>query len=278
MSSRGMVADAEIGVIGGSGLYSFLTPIRSLELETPFGAPSSPVSLIDVRGRTVAFLARHGDQHTLPPHAVNYRANVRALHSLGVTRVIGPAAVGSLRRELAPGHVVVCDQFIDRTWGRASTFFDGPEVAHVSLADPYCEELRPLAVEAARDAGFVAHERGTVLVTQGPRFSTRAESRSYRDAGGDVLSMTQCPEVVLARELGMCYVAIAVVTDYDVGLDKVAEMQPVTQAAVMRMLHESGERLRECLLRLIGRIPTERSCRCEEGAARRLRPATPPPH
>jgi 5'-methylthioadenosine phosphorylase len=272
-----MEAEAELAVIGGSGLYRFLTPARTLDVSTPYGEPSSGVSIVDIDGRKVAFLARHGVRHTVPPHAINYRANVHALHSMGATRIVAPAAVGSLRREMAPGDVVVCDQFIDRTWGRASTFFDGPEVAHVSLADPYCEQLRPLAVTAARDAGFTAHESGTVVVTQGPRFGTRAESAHYRAIGADVLSMTQYPEVALARELSMCYANVSLVTDYDVGLDEVAEARPVTQADVMHALDKSVERLRDCLVRLIAAVTVERRCRCAEGAARPLRPAPPPP-
>lgn len=258
---------AGIAVIGGSGMYSFLPPVDTLDVRTEYGEPSSPVTIVDVEGRHIAFVARHGLRHTVPPHAINYRANVQALRSVGVSRIIAPAAVGSLRQDMAPGDVVVCDQFIDRTWGRASTFFDGPEVAHLSLADPYCEELRPLALSAARAAGFTAHQAGTVIVTQGPRFSTRAESRHYRAIGGDVLNMTQHPEGALARELGMCYVNVSVVTDYDAGLEGEPDVHPVSQEEVLRVFAESVQRLRDLLVRLVRSIPETRGCRCAASAA-----------
>ena len=268
-----MAAEARIAVIGGSGLYRFLDATETLALSTPHGDPSGPITIAAVGGEGVAFLPRHGTQHTIPPHAINYRANLLALHSLGVQRVIAPAAVGSLRPQMAPGHVVICDQFIDRTWGRVSTFYDGPVVAHVSVADPYCEELRPLAVVAGVAAGFTVHERGTVLVTQGPRFGTRAEARFHRDIGADVLNMTQYPEVALARELGMCYVNLSLVTDYDAGIDAAPGVAPVSQEAVLRVFGENVERLRAALVRLIETIPQQRACRCGERGAQPMRPA-----
>jgi len=266
MSWPAMAAEAEFGVIGGSGLYRFLAPARSVVVDTPFGPASGPISIVEVEGRSVAFLPRHGPEHTIPPHQINYRANVHALHSLGVTRVIGPAAVGSLRVEMAPGHLVISDQFIDRTWGRAGTFFDGPEVAHVAMAEPYCRQLRPLALAAARESGFVTHERGTVVVTQGPRFSTRAESRAHRAMGGDIVNMTQYPEVALARELGMCYVNLSLVTDYDAGLEERSDVAPVTQDDVLRVFGERVEQLRGALVRLIATTPVGRTCACAASA------------
>jgi len=268
-----MPADPRIAVIGGSGLYRFLDAKQTLEPTTPYGEPSGPITVADVAGRSVAFLPRHGVQHTIPPHAINYRANLFALHALGVERVVAPAAVGSLRADMAPGHLVICDQFIDRTWGRPSTFYDGPEVAHVSVADPYCDEMRPLAAEAAAALGFTVHDHGTVLVTQGPRFGTRAEARFHRQIGADVLNMTQYPEVVLARELGMCYVNISVVTDYDAGIEELADMEPVSQGEVMRVFADSVDRLREVLVRLIGAVPDQRGCSCAELAAKPLHSA-----
>ncbi len=266
------MADATIAVIGGSGLYRFLDSQDLRHLGTPYGEPSGPVTLADVGGRAVAFLPRHGVRHTIPPHAINYRANLYALAQLGVERVVGPAAVGSLRREIAPGDLVVCDQFIDRTWGRAGTFFDGPSVAHAAMADPYCEELRPLAVAAAETIGFTAHDGGTVVVNQGPRFGTRAESRMHAAMGGDVVNMTQCPEVQLARELGMCYVNLSLVTDYDSGRMEDAAVGTVTQEEVLRVFGENVQRLRELLSLLVERIPEQRGCRCAASAARPMHP------
>ena len=255
------VPRATVGVIGGSGLYRFLDGAETLDVDTPYGQPSDALTVAQLEGRRVAFLPRHGSRHTIPPHRINYRANLWALQSLGVERVLAPSAVGSLRADRAPGEIVICDQFVDRTHSRDSTYFDGPEVAHLSAADPYCVELRPLAAVAARDAGLVAHAGGTVVVVQGPRFSTRAESR-YHAQLGDVINMTQCPEVVLARERGMCYVNISLVTDYDTGLAGLPEIAPVTQEDVFAVFARNTERVREALRLLISRLPEQRGCAC----------------
>jgi 5'-methylthioadenosine phosphorylase len=256
---------AEIGVIGGSGLYSFLDDAHTLGVATPYGEPSGEVTVAEVEGRRVAFLPRHGPRHTLPPHRINYRANLWALHSLGVRRVLAPCAVGSLRAEHGPGTVVVCDQFVDRTRGRADTYFEGPQVAHLSAADPYCDELCPLAARAAREAGMAARQGGTVVVVNGPRFSTRAESRWFSRAGWDVINMTQYPEVVLARELGMCYVNLSLVTDYDSGLEHDDGVRPVTQEEVFAVFNQNMPRLREALRRLIALTPSQPGCACAAG-------------
>jgi len=257
---------AEIGVIGGSGLYRFLDDAQAVSVSTPYGEPSGEVTVATLEGRRVAFLPRHGPRHTIPPHRINYRANVWALHAAGVRRVLAPCAVGSLRAEHGPGALVVCDQVVDRTRGRADTYFDGPEVAHLSAADPYCEELRPLAVRAARDASMTAKEGGTVVVVNGPRFSTRAESRWFAQAGWDVINMTQYPEVVLARELGMCYVNLSLVTDYDSGLAHDPGVRPVTQQEVFAVFDENMPRLRDALRRLVALVPETPSCGCAAGA------------
>ncbi len=262
-----MGTEAQVAVIGGSGLYRLFDLSQAREVQTPFGDPSAPITIAAIDGRSVAFLPRHGTGHTIPPHAINYRANIQALQMLGVQRVIAPAAVGSLRRDMAPGHIVICDQFIDRTWGRPDSFFGGPQVAHVAMSDPYCRELRPLAASAARAAGLSAHNTGTVVITQGPRFSSRAESRFHRTIGGDVVNMTQYPEVALARELGMCYVNISVVTDYDSGLDEAPDARPVTQDEVLRVFAAGVEPLRDLLVRLVQSLPAERGCVCAAGAA-----------
>ncbi len=262
---------AEIGVIGGSGLYRFLDGAAEVVVDTPHGEPSDVLTVAELEGRRVAFLPRHGAGHTLPPHRINYRANLWALHALGVTRVLAPCAVGSLRAEHGPGTVVVCDQLVDRTWGRPDTYFEAPgEVAHLSAADPYCAELRPLAVTAARDAGLAARDGGTVVVVNGPRFSTRAESRWFAAAGWDVVNMTQYPEAVLARELGMCYVNLSLVTDYDSGLDHDDSVAPVTQEEVFAVFDQNMPRLRDALRRLIAVTPPDRACGCAAGAPQSL--------
>jgi len=260
-------ASAEIGVFGGSGFYAFLDDVEEITLTTPYGAPSAPVAIGNVAGRRVAFLARHGVGHELPPHRINARANLWALHMLGVTRVIGPCAAGSLAPDVHPGDFVVCDQLVDRTTGRVDTFYEGPDVHHVSFADPYCPQLRAVSVAAARAAGITVHPRGTVVVVQGPRFSTRAESRWYRAQGWSVINMTQYPEAYLARELGMCYAAIALITDYDTGLEGAlseggAGVEPVTQEQVFGFLRDNAARVRSLLFDLIPTIPAERMCDC----------------
>lgn len=258
---------AAIGVIGGSGFYEFLEGVRPVSVHTPYGAPSAPVAVGDLDGVAVAFLPRHGPAHELPPHKVNYRANLWALAELGVRRILGPCAVGSLQPEIAPGDFVVCDQLVDRTWGRPDTYVDGPVVGHVSFADPYCPELRAVATEAARAEGVRVHPTGTVVVIQGPRFSTRAESRWYRQAGWQVVNMTQHPEAYLARELGLCYAAIALVTDYDTGLEGEAGIEAVTMEAVLRVLADNVARTRSLLRRAVPAVPAERSCRCADALA-----------
>jgi 5'-methylthioadenosine phosphorylase len=216
-----------------------------------------------VGGVGVAFLPRHGARHTLPPAAINYRANLWALKELGVTRVVAPTAAGSLQPHVRPGDFVVCDQLVDRTWGRADTFYpDGPTVAHVGVADPYCPVMRELAVAAGRDQDVTMHERGTVVVIQGPRFSTRAESRWFSGLGWDVINMTQYPEAVLARELELCYVNISLITDYDVGLEGMPEVAPVSVAEVEKVFASTNDRVRRLILALIPRLPAERSCPC----------------
>ena len=251
---------AEVGVFGGSGFYSFLEDVEHIEVTTPYGDPSGPIALGDVGGRRVAFLARHGIKHQFPPHAINYRANVWALKDLGVTRVVGPCAAGSLKKDVKPGDFVVCDQLVDRTSGRKDTFYDGPLTTHVSYADPYCPELRPLAIGTAQDLGIAVHDRGTMVAVQGPRFSTRAESLWYQQAGWEVINMTGYPEAYLARELEMCYVNVSLITDYDVGVD--GEGEAVTHEEVLRVFNENNEKLRNLLFGLIPKIPSERSCPC----------------
>jgi 5'-methylthioadenosine phosphorylase len=245
------VATAEIGVFGGSGFYSFLDDVEQVEIETPYGAPSAPLFIGEIGGKHVAFLPRHGLSHELPPHRIPYRANVWAMRELGVRQIIGPCASGALQADLQLGEFVVCDQFVDRTTGRADTFYDGPETTHVSAADPYCPDLRRLLVDTAGELGIPVRDGGTVVTIQGPRFSTRAESKWFSDAGWHMINMTAYPEGYLARELELCYANISMVTDHDVGVEGA---EPVSHEAVLKVFTENNERLRELLFAVIPKI------------------------
>jgi 5'-methylthioadenosine phosphorylase len=245
------MAEAEIGVFGGSGFYSFLDDVEEVAVETPYGKPSAPLTIGEIGGKRVAFLPRHGRAHELPPAQIPYRANVWAMREIGVRRLIGPCASGALQPELRLGEFVVCDQFVDRTRGRGDTFYDGEPVTHVSAADPYCADLRRLLVETARELGIPVRDGGTVVVIQGPRFSTRAESRWFQQMGWDTINMTAYPEGWLARELELCYANISMVTDHDVGVEGA---EPVTHEAVLKVFTENNERLRELLFATIPKI------------------------
>lgn len=251
---------AEIGVFGGSGFYELLDGADEVRVETPYGPPSGPLVVGAVGGRRVAFLPRHGPGHRYPPHRIPYRANVWAMRSLGVTQIVAPCAVGSLRADVRPGELVVVDQLVDRTSGRAHTYYDDRAV-HVSFADPYCPAARAAALAAARASGIAVHDGGTMVVVEGPRFSTRAESRWYADAGWSVVNMTGHPEAVLARELALCYTALALVTDYDVGVPGVPA---VTADEVFRVFSDNNARLRSLLFSLIPSLPDARACPCPD--------------
>jgi 5'-methylthioadenosine phosphorylase len=204
-------------------------------------------------------MPRHGVRHQFPPHSVPYRANLWAMKELGVGRVVGPCAVGSLQPQVKPGDFVVCDQLVDRTRGREDTFYDGPETTHIAFADPYCPVMRAAALERARELGINVHDGGTVVVIQGPRFSTRSESAWFSRQGWEVINMTQYPEAVLARELELCYANISLVTDYDVGA---GDVPPVTHEEVVRVFEENNARLRDLLFGMIPALPAERDCPC----------------
>lgn len=257
-----MKEHAEIGVFGGSGFYSLLENQRDLKVETPYGSPSDEFALGEVAGKQVVFLPRHGRAHSLPPHMINYRANLWAMKELGVKRIIGPCASGSLKTSVKPGHFVVCDQLVDRTNSRKDTFYDGPVTTHVSFAYPYCAQLRPLAVKIIKDAGIPCHDRGTVVTIQGPRFSTVAESRWYSSHGWEVINMTQYPEAYLARELEMCYVNISLITDYDVGLEGQSGVEPVTHEAVIQVFQANNQKVKQVILEMIEGMPEKRECTC----------------
>jgi 5'-methylthioadenosine phosphorylase len=258
------VTEAEIGVFGGSGFYSFLEDVRTIDLETPYGKPSAPPVVGEVGGRRVAFIPRHGAKHEFPPHRVPYLANVWAMKELGVARVLGPNACGSLHEQVKPGDFVICDQLVDRTRDRPNTFYDGPQTTHVSFADPYCPTMREVSIAKARELQIPVHARGTVVVIEGPRFSTRAESSWFKAAGWQVVNMTQYPEAVLARELELCYANISLITDYDVGVEGMA---PVTHEEVVRVFTENNARLRDLLFAVIPALPSERNCECATALA-----------
>jgi 5'-methylthioadenosine phosphorylase len=256
---------ADVGVFGGSGFYSLMEGFNQVEqvsVQTPYGAPSDTIAIGRMGDVRVAFLPRHGPHHHLPPHAINYRANLWAMAQLGVTRLIAPTAAGSLQPHIKPGEFVICDQFVDRTYARQQTFYDGPRVVHISSADPYCPDLRQQSIDVANELAIGVHDRGTVVVIQGPRFSSRAESRWYSSQGWEVINMTQYPEVVLARELEMCYVNIALITDYDAGLEGEPGIRPVSVAEVIQVLNASNERVRRLIELLVPRLSAARTCPC----------------
>jgi 5'-methylthioadenosine phosphorylase len=253
-----------IGIFGGSGFYSFLEDSEDLDIDTPYGRPSAPLAVGEVAGHPVAFIPRHGRSHELPPHRIPFRANVWAMREAGVRRIIGPCVSGALTRELELGEFVVCDQYVDRTRGRKDTFYDGPETTHVSAADPFCPDLRRLLVETATERGIAVRDGGTVVVVQGPRFSTRAESRWFQAAGWEAINMTAYPECHLARELELCYATIALVTDYDVGAEG---EDPVSAAQVVQVLRDNIDRLRDLLLSVIPKIGPQPADICSEALA-----------
>lgn len=264
-----MSSKAEIGVFGGTGFYSLIKEAKKLKIRTKYGEPSDNITLTEINGRKVAFIPRHGSKHQFPPHKINYRANIQAFKQLGVERVLGPCAVGSLDPNIEPGQIVICDQLVNFTHSRKDTFYDGPVTTHISFADPYCPELREVAKRAAQNKGIKIRDTGTVVVIEGPRFSTRAESKFFRSQGWNLINMTQYPESVLAREKGMCYLNISVVTDYDVGLENDPNIKPVTHEQVIKIFNENIGKLRELIFEIIKLTPEKRNCNCSsvlEGA------------
>ncbi len=248
---------AEIGVFGGSGFYSLLDDVREVKVDTPYGKPSDAVFLAELNGRSVAFLPRHARDHSIPPHKINYRANVWSFRSLGVQAVVSPCAAGSLQPHFKPGDFAVCDQFVDRTKGREDTFYDGPITTHVSPAETYDPVLRQLAIDAIQEQGVPCHPAGTVVVIQGPRFSTKAESRWFHQMGWEVINMTQYPEAYLCRELGMAVVNISLITDYDSGVFTGTEA--VTAHDVLQVFRSNAENAKKVVLSLIDKMPADLS-------------------
>lgn len=255
---------AEIGIIGGSGFYDLAENLTEVKIETPFGPPSDKLAVGTVANRKVVFLPRHGKTHNLPPHRINYRANLWALHSLGVKEIITAHACGSLQKNFKPGDVVVLDQFVDRTSGRLDTFFDGPVVTHVSTASPYCGRLQKHAIKTGRKLKMKMHPKGTAVIIQGPRFSTTAESLWFTKMGWDVINMTQYPEVSLARELQICYSSLAFVTDYDSGVVLAQKIKPVSAQEVVRVFNQNADRAKKLILEMIQGLPDYHGCPCQE--------------
>ncbi len=254
-----------IAIIGGSGFYELFEKANEIEIDTPYGKPSDKITVGSIGSVNVAFLPRHGRKHSFPPHSIPYRANMFALHKLGVQRVIAPTAAGSLNPKIKPGDFVIADQFVNMTKDREDTFYDGPETVHVSTADPYCPELRRIIFDCGKREGLMVHPSGTVVVIQGPRFSTRAESRIFSKLGWEVINMTQYPECTLARELELCYANISLITDYDVGLEGDESVKPVSSEMVEEIFKRNNSRLKTLLAELVPSIPSRRSCKC--GAA-----------
>jgi 5'-methylthioadenosine phosphorylase len=254
---------AEFGIIGGTGLYDpkLLKNVEEVTVDTPYGAPSDSITVGKLGGRNVAFLPRHAKKHTIRPTDINARANIFALKKLGVQRILAPSTVGSLKEEYKPGDIVFVDQFIDRTTRREQSFYTASEkrVCHISVAEPMCPELRRILIGVAKDMGIRAHNTGTYVCVEGPRFSTKAESRMFRAWGADVVGMTLVPECVLAREAEICYASIATVTDYDVWKD-----HPVCVDEILATMRANIETVKRIIVEAVEKMPKERGCECKE--------------
>jgi 5'-methylthioadenosine phosphorylase len=257
---------ADIAIIGGTGMYdnTILTNVVEAKMNTPFGHPSDLITIGELEGTKIAFLPRHGRNHTIPPHAINYRANIWALKEIGVSRIISPSAVGSLNSSFVPGDIIVPDQFVDFTKKREQTFYSGGRVCHISVADPFCTELRDITAKLARKHSFPSHDQATYLCIEGPRFSTRAESKYYREVvGAQIIGMTLVPECVLAREAEICYVSLATITDFDVWAQ-----HPVSSQGILTQLQENIGRIKTLIKELVVKIPLSRG-RCSCGTSLR---------
>ncbi|EGG41319.1 S-methyl-5'-thioadenosine phosphorylase [Candidatus Nitrosarchaeum limnium] len=254
-----MEKDIEIGIFGGTGIYDsgILEDAKEISIDTPYGKPSDSITVGIFKGRKIAFLPRHGKKHTVPPHLINYKANIWAFKELGITRIIAPSAVGSLKEEIEPGHFALPTQFLDFTKSRDGSFSENGRVIHISVADPFCPELQSSILKVVKEQNFHIHKDCTYVCIEGPRFSTKAESKFYRSTGAGIIGMTLVPECQLAREAQMCYASISTVTDYDVWAEK-----PVTAKEVLETLSKNVERTKKVLTDLINQIPKTRSCTC----------------
>lgn len=251
---------AEIGIIAGTGFYdpTLLQRTKEIKVHTPYGSPSDLMTVGEIEGRKVAFIPRHGKKHTIRPTEVNSRANIHALKQIGVQRILAPSTVGSLREDYKPGDIVFVDQFIDRTTRREESFFTSPKVCHISVAEPTCPTLRGVLSTVATEMKIRYHKTGTYVCVEGPRFSTKAESKMFRNWGGDIVGMTLVPECVLAREAEMCYASIATVTDYDVWKE-----HPVSAFVVAEAMKKNVEKVKKLVAETTVRIPEERRCECK---------------
>jgi len=256
-----MEKDVEIGIFGGTGIYDsgLLENAQEVDVETPYGKPSDTITVGVFNGRKIAFLPRHGKKHTIPPHMINFKANIWAFKELGVTRIIAPSAVGSLKEELEPGHFALPSQFLDFTKSRDGSFSEEGRVIHISVADPFCPELQLSILQATEKQDLKMHKDCTYVCIEGPRFSTKAESKFYRNTGADIIGMTLVPECQLAREAQICYASISTVTDYDVWAEK-----PVTAKEVLETLSKNIEKTKTVLTELMDKIPKTRSCSCDK--------------
>ncbi len=255
-----MKEQVSIGVFGGSGFYQFGEDVKEVRMDTPYGLPSSNIFISTIEGKKVAFLPRHGVAHIYPPQEINYRANVWAMKELGVKYLFGPCAVGSLQQKNKVGDIVFCDQFIDRTYGRKDTFYHGPTTTHISSAEPYCPSLREMAFKQADILELSYHKTGTVVVIQGPRFSSKAESQWYTREGWDIINMTQYPEAMLARELEMCYINISIITDYDCGIAQQVKHLPL--ADIMTTFNNNISNVKKLLYGIIKDLDIHSTCSC----------------
>jgi 5'-methylthioadenosine phosphorylase len=258
-----MTSSVDIGIIGGTGIYDpeLFSAKHEIKIHTPYGEASDLVTIGEYLGVKAAFIPRHGKEHRIPPHRINNRANIWALKQLGVKRIIAPSAVGSLKEAFKPGDIAIPDQFIDFTKRRQYTFYDGGQVFHISVADPFCPELRDIAIDKIKELKYSLHSNGMYLCIEGPRFSTRAESKFFRDVmKADIIGMTLVPEVNLAREAEICYVSIATITDYDVWAD-----HPVSSAQIIEMLAKNVEKTKKLIAELVPAIPVARKkCACSK--------------
>jgi len=253
------VQKAEFAIIGGTGVYDpeLFQQVTEQKVFTPYGPPSPFLSIGEYQGKKIVFLPRHGRDHSIPPHKINYRANIFALKQFGVERIISISSVGSLQEGLRPGEFVFPDQFIDRTKNRPDTFFDGGITIHISSSDPFCPELRQILVSSSKDMGVKAHDRATYVCVEGPRFSTRSESKLFRQWDASVVGMTLYPECVLAREAQICYASLSMITDYDVWADK-----PVSAAEVASVMGRNVDNAKKLVSKAISSTPRKRGCMC----------------
>ena len=259
-----MEKDVEIGIFGGTGIYDsgLLENPQEIDMDTPYGKPSDKITVGIFNGRKIAFLPRHGKKHTIPPHMINFKANIWAFKELGITRIIAPSAVGSLKEDFQPGHFALPTQFLDFTKSREGSFSEEGKVIHISVADPFCPELQSSILQVTEKQGLKIHKDCTYVCIEGPRFSTKAESKFYKTTGADIIGMTLVPECQLAREAQMCYASISTITDYDVWAEK-----PVTAKEVIETLSKNVEQTKKILTELIDKIPKTRSCSCEKALA-----------